>query len=309
MADNRTITGSRDDLVVDTSRCLRMRFSESSCRHCVDICPHGAVILDGGLAINPEQCHGCLLCTTVCPAGALEQNSDFSACLAKLSKVYEPVLGCIRTNENSNGTMACLGGLSEEHLLTLCHSLHGELILNLTFCSECPNCAIVHQLRRRLSVLSGGRLLDGGCRIGIVESERDIHFRDESIGRRGFFKSLRSSLFQGATVILSAGNKLPERRADYSGKRVQARREMLNLIRENLHPEVENRVRDFFDTQFSCEDNCTACQGCVAICPAGALLTSSTDDPPHFESTNCTGCGLCAEFCIDGAVKLTGGGK
>jgi len=100
MADsNKAAIGSRDDLIIDASRCLRMRFSESSCRHCVDICPHGAVILDSALTINPDQCHGCMLCTSVCPAGALEQNCDFHACLAKLAKVSEPILGCIRTKE------------------------------------------------------------------------------------------------------------------------------------------------------------------------------------------------------------------
>src|SRR5512140_2953940 len=99
MAENGTVTSNRADLTVDASRCLRMRFSESSCRRCTDICPHGAVTLGSGLSLNPEQCRGCLLCTAVCPSGALEQNNDFSDCLAQLSRVPDPVLGCIRTKE------------------------------------------------------------------------------------------------------------------------------------------------------------------------------------------------------------------
>ena len=305
MAEGRTDTGGRVDLLVDASRCLKMRFSDSRCRRCADICPQKALSLDGGLAVDPNRCSGCLLCTSVCPAGALEQSGNFSVCASQLSRVPEPVLGCVRTAERSNATLACLGGLSEEHLLTLCHFLSRELILNLTSCSDCPNNAMIPHLRQRLAALSVAGILDGGYRIVIAESATDIHFSYESVDRRGFFRSLRSSLFQSAAVILS-GSEQTERRSEYAGKRVPVRRELLNLIREKLPPEMETRVRKSFDSRIRCDDNCTACQGCVAICPTGALLTESPDDPPHFDPQRCTGCGLCVEFCLEGALRLGG---
>ncbi|MBC8018599.1 MAG: 4Fe-4S binding protein [Verrucomicrobia bacterium] len=308
MADSRTLTGSRDDLVVDASRCLRMRFSESSCRPCADICPHGAVTLDGGLAIETELCRGCLLCTAVCPVGALEHGSDFSACLAQLSRVPEPILGCIRTKEYSNSTMTCLGGLSDEHLLALCHSLPGELALNLTACSECPNSAMIPHLHQRLAALSEAEVLEGGCRIVIAESEADIHFSDESVDRRGFFKSLRSSLFQSATVILSGSKEQTDRRSEYAVKRVPVRRELLNKIVGRLSPELGRLVLGLYNRRIVFTDNCTTCQGCVAICPTGALQTESQDEQPRFDPQRCTDCGLCVDFCIDGAVRLDSSG-
>lgn len=303
MADSRSVAGSRDDLVVDASRCLRMRYSESGCRRCAGICPHGAVSLDGSLAVNPNHCHGCLLCTAACPSGALEQSGDFSACLAQLSRVPEPILGCNRTKEHSNAALACLGGLSGEHLLALCHSLAGALTLNLTDCGDCPNSPMVFHLRRRCADLSASGLLGGG-NIVIAESAQDIHFRDESVDRRGFFKSLRSSLFQGAAVILSAGSEQPELRREYAGKRVPVRRELLNRTLGRLSPEQDTLVRAHYCHQVVFSDNCTSCQGCVAICPTGALLADSPEDPPRFDRQRCTGCGLCMEFCLDDAVKL-----
>ena len=301
MADVKTVTGSRVDLVVDASRCQRMRFSESSCRHCVDICPHGAVTLDGSLTINPDLCRGCLLCTSVCPVGALEQNNDFSACLAQLSRVPGPILGCIRTKERSNATLACLGGLSEEHLLALCHTLSEKITLNLTACGECPNNSMIPYLRQSLAILSGAGLLDDNGRIVIAESARNIHYRDESVDRRNFLKSFRDTLFKSAAVILSPDNEQTGQRTDYAGKRLPVRRQLLNSTRNKLSPELEIRIRKHFDSYISFDETCTTCQGCVAICPTGALQTESSDMPPVFDQLLCTGCGLCREFCLDGA--------
>lgn len=307
MADNKTHTGSRDDLAVDASRCLKMRYSESCCRRCVDICPHTAVSLDGFLVIDPNHCRGCLLCTAVCPAGALEQSSDFSNILVQLSRVPEPVIGCIRTKESSNAAMSCLGGLSAEHLLALCHTLSGKLTINMTVCGDCPNCAMVPQLHKRIEVLSEEGLLEGSCRIVPAESVQNINFHDESIGRRSFFSSFRKSLFQSAAVILSANDELIERRSEYAEKRVPVRRTLLNMIRISCSPELEVRMQKRFDTCITFDESCTKCHGCVSVCPTGSLQTEQVDTPPVFDQSLCSGCGLCSEFCLDSAVMISTG--
>jgi ferredoxin len=307
MAESRTVTGNRDDLVVDASRCLRMRFSESSCRLCIDSCPHGAVTLDGGLDINPEQCRGCMLCTSVCPVGALEQTGDFYACLAKLSKVPEPVLGCIRTKECSNATLACLGGLSKEHLLTLYHTQTGRLTLNLSTCANCPNSESVPALKQRLLTISAADLADGTCRIDLTESARDIHFRDESLDRRSFLKSLGTTLFRSAATVYSDTNDHKRQRCEYAQKRVPLRRELLNRTRDNLSQQLAVLTGKQFDSHISCNEHCTTCQSCVAICPTGALHTDLPDSPPTFNRLLCTGCGLCREFCMEGALQISTG--
>lgn len=308
MADNRTLqtaTGGRDDLQIEVSRCLPMRFSESSCRRCAAVCPHGAVSLDGILSINPNHCTGCLLCTAVCPSGALEQRSGFSLCLAQLSRVPEPIIGCIRTKERSNATLTCLGGLSEEHLVALSYLLSGKVTLNLTACRDCPNASIIPPLQQRLDAISQAGLVENSCRIVIAESAQDLTYCDESVGRRSFFKAFRNSLFKSASVVLSTTIEQPERRTEYAGKRVPVRRELLNRIRSSLSQDLEFRTRQHFDACISFDQTCTACQGCVAICPAGALQTVQSDITPTFNQLLCTGCGLCGEFCLDGALQIS----
>lgn len=301
---HRIRTGSRDDLRLEASRCLRVRFSESRCNHCGMVCPADAVALDDGLVIDSDRCSGCMLCSSVCPSGALELSEDFLACLAQLSKVPEPVLGCCRTKDRSNGWLPCLGGLSDEHLLTLKQRLTGQLTLNISLCSACPNSAILPQLQQRLQNLAA--LLPTGCSITTAESVDAIRFQEETVDRRSFFKTFRSSLFQTAAVVLSASSEQMEKRSDYTSKRLPARRELLKRVLETTGRATTETLQKQFFGSICLNENCTACHGCVAICPTGALSAKEeqADTPPAFEAARCTACGLCVEFCLDEAIRL-----
>lgn len=287
--------GSRDDLCRDRSRCLRIRFNESRCERCLVVCPSAAMSLEEGLEIDRDRCSGCLLCSSVCPTGALELSTDFLACVSQLSKVPEPVLGCCRTKEQANGWLACLGGLSDEHLLHLHRRLNGTLTLNISRCGDCLNNSMLPLLRTRLENLAGG----GSCRIVTVEMAEAVRHREETVDRRSFFKSFRTSLFQTAAVVMTAGAQETERSTGYTAKRLPNRRALLKGVLEQTAPPVKQELEERFFGRITFSEACTACQACAAVCPTGALDKNreDRDKPPLFDPAACTACGLCVEFC------------
>ena len=89
-------------------------------------------------------------------------------------------------------------------------------------------------------------------------------------------------------------------------KKVPERRQLVNSIRNNVSPELNRLIGCHFAVSLTITDTCSACQGCVAICPTGALSTGTRDGKPDFSALSCTGCGLCSEFCLEGALQITG---
>lgn len=297
--------GASDDLRVDPSRCLRMRFSESGCRRCVDVCPKEAIAFEEVLSVDATRCTRCLLCTSACPSGALEQGGDFYSCVTELSRVPAPVLGCNRTRDKANATVTCLGGLAEEHLMALSHTLSGKVTLNLTACGDCPNSRIVIHLLQRLHDLAEAELFDSSCRIILVESPADLLFNAKTVGRRSFFKAFRNSIFKSAAVILSSSAVgRAQHRTEYSTKHLPVRRAILSDLRRSFSLEIEQRIRQHFDFKVMFNGSCTHCHGCVAICPTGALQPDQPGQSPALNEASCTGCRLCEEFCMDRALKL-----
>lgn len=294
-------------LQTDPSRCLRMRFCESGCNRCIDVCPQGAIKFDDALSVDAQRCTGCLLCTAVCPSGAMEQKNNFYECVTELSRVPNPVLGCNRNRNKAHATVSCLGGLAEEHLVALSHTLSGKVTLNLTNCGECSNSRVVSHLLQRLHDVAEAALFDSNCRLVLAESEADVEFTEETVGRRSFFKAFGNSIFKSASVVLSssAGERV-ERRTEYSIKRLPRRRAILSDLRKSFSPALELKIGRHFDFCVLFSGSCTNCCGCVAICPTGALQSDESGASPAFDQAMCTGCRLCQEFCADGALTVNG---
>lgn len=56
--------------VIDASRC------PDGCRDCADVCPTGAIALEGGIRLDLGRCLFCTDCVNACPEGAIAYTGD-----------------------------------------------------------------------------------------------------------------------------------------------------------------------------------------------------------------------------------------
>jgi Fe-S-cluster-containing hydrogenase component 2 len=56
------------------SACVRVKSKKTSCRQCIDSCPHQALSVadDGEIALDAVRCDKCGRCVVVCPVLAIE---------------------------------------------------------------------------------------------------------------------------------------------------------------------------------------------------------------------------------------------
>lgn len=294
-------------LRLDPSRCLRMRYSGSSCARCATVCPAAAISLVEGLAVREECCTGCLACTTVCPSGALESGEDFSRILAALGAHRFPVfvIGCGKSGNRCHGELPCLGMLSAEHLVAL--YAHGEAMVQLdaSACAKCPAGAMLARLEERLRQTGEAAGLPPHRRLRLVSDPREIDFRQEGVDRRTFFTALRKKAFQGVAAALAPPSG-ESRCMSYMDKALPARRGILLAALDSLPAEEAPAVRKAFTFSATFNGSCDGCLGCVRACPTAALSEPGEDgaSPPRFDPKRCTGCRLCSEFCLSGAVEI-----
>lgn len=291
----------------DPSRCLRMRYAESTCALCTSVCPVAAVSVANGLVVREECCTGCLTCTTVCPSGALEAIADFSQILDALGAQRFPVfvIGCGRSGSRCHGEIPCIGMLSAEHLVALYSRGEGLVQLDVSACVGCPAGKMVVRLDERLRQTSEAVRLPLHGRLNLVSDPRELDFRREEVDRRTFFTSLRKIAFKGVAAALSPPSD-GTRSMSYMDKSLPKRRKLLFTALDSFPVADASVVRDALSFSAFFTDSCDGCLGCVRVCPTAALLEPEEDDNPSpgFDPKRCTGCGLCTEFCLSGAVEI-----
>jgi Ferredoxin len=115
------------------ARCLLYKNSVGGCDRCYQVCPHGAVRLEGfRVELDEVLCTGCGLCTGVCPGVALEYP---------LGAIQEALIrgkGQIRCSkaEGKGEEVLCLGRLTPG-LLAEAGSRFGKVVLARGDCATC----------------------------------------------------------------------------------------------------------------------------------------------------------------------------
>lgn len=287
-----------------------MRFNKNSCTTCVRSCRLNAITIDNHVTIHKDICSECMMCVSECPTGVFQiRTMDFYSIIAELRKIQAPVLGCyIRPGLAAHEKTACLGLLSEEHLIGLLSFVQEFLQINLTGCKDCSNGFIIDVLRERLRSIARKTSMNVFEKLRIVENKADLNYADITWERRGFFKAMKNLTVREARVLFEDFHR-GECGLSYSDKALPHRRELLNCSLSDLSEGKRKRVLEHYYFDVIVDETCNDCFACVGMCPTGALK-SAEEEPDtmlFFNSSLCTGCGLCESFCMKDAIHLKKG--
>lgn len=290
---------------VDHSRCVRHRCKRHDCRLCLDVCPSGAISWGvRGLQADAELCVQCLRCLAVCPTAALHcPEMNLPRVLSDLAAQPVPVLGCHQQpGTEAHGRFPCLGQLADPELLLLLALVFTEgLQVNLTACHMCDNghiCAGIQSAHANLSeVLSDHQ-------VRLVFDRTELAYRPSALTRRELFGFCRDRSSRTARVMVE---RLQEssRMQPYGSKQTPLVRTLLLKVMESLPDSQRRRMGEQLFGRISFATTCTACYGCVGVCPTGAIEPAAKDrQPPLFDRALCVGCGSCQAFCRKQGVRL-----
>ena len=307
--------------------CLRLRAPRyATCKACENVCPVGAIHVDGAAIRMDESCVGCGRCAAACPMGALALPG-FSVPTVPHENVRKLHIDCwkvpAKLSPPGTARVPCLGGLSPGRILEWMASagLDTLELLNRGWCSRC-RAGGSQQHPAQASLDQARALLDAaGCHVSrlprlssmylpieLLPIEMPAAISETKISRRRFFSALSVS----ATATLDQVSPLasepdpPPRRGNESEPVASHERERLlrNIRKINRSAKVATPPGLFHRIAVSAA--CNNHQLCARICPTGALAVYSTPDQTglNFASDLCIGCNECRSICPSGALRV-----
>jgi len=314
-----------------TDLCKRVRFRQSQCSICVDICSVDAITFPLGPEIS-ENCIGCGLCQVACPTEAFEGALNADQMLVDLLHFQEDgknikhnlYMHCSQAEADNNHSLAlnCLGNLTENALLAVTGSAVEQLLATTGRCSEC-------------SLNQGKLLFDKAAqtyaqlstmvpfsKVKVAIREKPYNQKQQkpcgeasTKSRREFFRTITDTVVkQAANVVVKKEQQVKallqnnvdtiEQRKRLSPQR-EVLRELLDGLRGDSH-EVGLGIKIPWKKMVVDEAHCVGCGICVNVCPTGALIkeTDSTELTRYINNALCTNCGVCAEACPQDVIRF-----
>jgi ferredoxin len=266
------------------SRCLLYKNSVGGCDRCYQVCPHGAVRLEGfRVELDEVLCTGCGLCTGVCPGVALEYP---------LGAIQEALIrgkGQLRCSkaEGKGEEVLCLGRLTPG-LLAEAGSRFGKVVLAR---GDCATCRIGGpSMPEHLERMAEEARRYHPVEVEVVEGP----LPGEPVGRRELFQALLGSARRAAAEMVPE----PPLPAPEEEKSLPAELR-LRLVAARRASEVRwPRIR--------VEEGCTLCPVCTNVCPTEAVrrVREGEEYVLLLKVEACTGCGACVESCPPQVIRL-----
>lgn len=280
---------------VTGERCVHAHIETAGCRACVEVCPHGAWIIDDeSLGIDADACDGCGLCAPVCPEEAIRDHH--SPAIRQRGRRLVAAGACEFADASAPiGILPCLHALGLRDLLRLYRRRIDHLLISSGDCDVCPRGKAV-RLWDRVAELNS--LLAGRGLPEMVVEPVPASTWHESAGslskpsvdgpltsRRNFFR-MRSTPSSGA------GDAQLRRRGIPPGQ---------------ILPRSDTADPVLFAPRLD-PDRCNGCDACARICPHGAITIDESGDEAEsayrLDAELCSGCGICVDICDQAAVKV-----
>lgn len=317
-----------EGLSIRSGLCKRVRFRQSDCRHCVDICPEHAIELSLGPSIN-DKCTQCGLCINVCPTEVFSNAKSTDVYLLEeihaltanhtLSEDKKSLhIHCQEADSHHKGSykVACLGNLTENVMLGAGLSGIDEMVLAK---GECTKCRMAQGEKLLSNAMLTFRALQR--RLGLESFTLRIEDRSkdkkspEKLSRREFFSRIVENVKERTetdirTAVPSNLHQHVNEDINQQPKQPSTRRA---LLRELLHEQTPTTQADILTEHLPWgimqvdEENCIGCGICVAVCPTGALIKEYEESQlvRTYNSALCTSCSLCQEACPQQVIDFT----
>lgn len=290
-----TLVALRPTAQVEQGACTRRH--ASGCTLCVDACPKGALaITDLAVGVDADACVGCGLCVTTCPVGALTGVGQLPAVVAGRLEAGD-VLRCDAArilapdDDRACTDVPCLAGVHPEALAAGALSRGAATVVR----ADCEACPVGAGARVRAVLASARDIVGASGSAAHIAEEQVADAAPRRWARRSGARRAnraapevsRRSLFG----LRADAEPEPAPRSALAGlsSSAGARQALLAATPEPALP------------QLAATSDCTACGGCVRVCPTDALSLDAGE--LRLSPDACVGCGECVRVCPEDALR------